>query len=279
MKSVKLFFLFLFLSFTLFAKTNIAYQQVLIAKTAKIKNLYKIKKRLSLLKIGIIVRKSNNKYFIYSKKFRNPKYAYYTLRKVRKYFPHAIIIKHYKKEIKQKKKTKPVPFQQKNQNKTEKNFFVALSSGTTTINGGTSDYLADKINNNDITYSLALGYYLKNYVFTDVTYLNSCSTDIKLDSLYMTLNYQHNLLKNTDGYIGGILGISLLRFDSSLQASTSKSFAIGWQFGIKYNIYNSIDLFMGYQGIKIDHKADMKTTEYINLTYIHNLDFGVIYKF
>jgi len=283
MRSSKLFFLFLFLSLTLFAKTNIAYQQILIAKTSKIQNVYRIKKRLSLLKIGIVVKKSNHKYLIYSKKIGNPKYTHYLLRKIKRFFPYARVLTRYKqqkiKTIKNNKHNNTIKRSSVIKQQKKNDFFIDLSVGITTISGETSDYLASKINNNDKTYSLETGYYIDNNIFLTLTYLNSFTTDIKLDSLYMTFNYQHNLLNNINGYVGGILGVSLLRFDPSLQASTSKSFAIGWQFGIKYNIYNSIDLFTGYEGIKIDHKADIKTTEYINLTYIHNLDFGVIYKF
>jgi len=268
----------LFFSFNLLATTNISYQQVLIAKTSKIKNLYQIKKRLSLLKIGIIIKKSNNKYFVYSKKITKPQYAKYILKKIKPSFPHAIILTHnINKKIK-KTTSNPVHNKKLTKNR-EKNFFIDLSVGVTTISGETSDYLASKINNDDTTYSLEGGYYITNKIFTTITYLNSFTTDISLDNLYMSLNYQYNLFSKTNLYIGAIVGVSLLRFDPSLEASNSTSAAFGWQVGLKYNLYNSFDIFTGYQGIKIDHKADIKTTEYINLTYIHNINFGIIYKF
>jgi len=278
MRFFKISILFLFFSLNLLATTNLSYQQVLIAKTSKIKTLYTIKKRLSLLKIGIIVKKSNNKYLVYSKKFRNPKYAKYVLQKVTKSFPHAIIISHYKN--KKGKKSIVVKTAKNSSKQQEKNnFFIDIGVGLTTISGETSDYLASKINNDDTTYSLEAGYFIDDNIFTTITYLNSFTTDISLDNLYLTLNYQYNIFKKTDIYLGGLFGVSLLRFEQSLEADNSTSLAVGWQTGIKYNIYNSLDLFLAYEGIKIDHNVDIKTTEYIKLTYIHNLNFGLIYRF
>jgi len=288
MKIIKISVILLILSTLLYANSNV-YRQILISKTSKIKNLQLIKKRVNSLNIGIIIKKSNNKYFVYSKKIKSKKYATYLLKKLKHYFPSAIILTYtynppnIKKRVKiannkkiKKRKTK----KKRSIKKSYKPFFVGTAFGMDSISGKTSNYLASKINNDDTTYALESGYYFYENIFSSIKYLNSFTSDISLDSLYSSLNYEVTIMPKTKLYAGAILGLSLLRFEKPKDASDSKSILYGWQIGTNYSFYRYLDIFVSYEGLSINHSVDLSSSdEYIKLTYIHNLSLGVRYKF
>jgi len=288
MKIIKISVILLILSTLLYANSNV-YRQILISKTSKIKNLQLIKKRVNSLNIGIIIKKSNNKYFVYSKKIKSKKYAIYLLKKLKPYFPSAIILT-YTKNTKKSKKIELKNKKTKNKNLNTittkkiqnryKDFFIATAFGMDSISGKTSNYLASKINNDDTTYAFESGYYFYENIFSSIKYLNSFTSDISLDSLYSSLNYEVTIIPKTKLYAGAILGLSLLRFEKPKDASDSKSILYGWQIGTNYSFYRYLDIFVSYEGLSINHSVDLSSSdEYIKLTYIHNLSLGIRYKF
>ena len=110
--------------------------------------------------------------------------------------------------------------------------------------------------------------------------MDSSTADIALTTIYTSLNYNQNFSKNFDAFAGVLLGYSTLSLPK-LDSTASTSPSIGLQVGGSYNIYESMDLYLAYQGFSVDHamKFNDALSEDLTFSFIHNIQLGVRYRF
>ncbi len=238
-------------------------KHILITKTSKKSNLKLIKSRLNSLNIKMFVKKSNAKYLVYSGKYRSKKSARYALKKIKRYFPSALIIEN------QRKTKTPEPTAETS------NIFIAGALGFANINESSSY----GYENGGISYALEAGYIFNKNIFISLGYLNSSTSDIKMHSIYTSANYKINFTKNLGLYIGIIGGYGTLELSGYEQSSASCSILAGVQVGTSYSIYEDIDIYLAYQGISLDHVINMDNSSSIEFDFLHNLQLGIQYKF
>ncbi len=243
----------IFFNIQLFALQS--YQQILITKTAKKSYLNAIKHQLDLMNVKMYIKKIDSYYLIYSGKYSNEDRAKYTLLKIKRKFPSALLLK---------KKQDKVFNQLQNKN----NFFISAAIGISEIKeDGTS-------------YTIETGYILNENFFTSLAYLNSSTCDLGIDNIYLSFNYNYNLTKDNDLYIGLIAGYSSLQLTGYTQSSASSSTLLGLQVGSSYSFNQKLALFIAYQGINLDHKIELlEDSSSLSFHFIHNMQVGIKYKF
>lgn len=256
------------------------YKQILIAKTSKQTNLIAIESKLTSMKIAAYIKKMPHYYLVYSRKSQNYTLLQNYLKRIKHYFPSAIIISDVsRKTQKQIKKTSIVKYPTKVLQETNSTkMFVSVSLGLNSISGKTDNLLASKINNNNSSYAFAAGYYHNENIFLGFGYLNSFSTDIALDSLYASINYELPITDTLSVYSGVLLGVSILRLNDFKGASDSYSVLLGGQVGVEYALYKDVELFGAYQAMSINHNVAL-TDSSIEFSFIHNVQMGIKYNF
>lgn len=231
------------------------YEQIIITKTSYKSNLRVIKHQLDYIHVKMFVQKFKSDYIIYSGKYKNYTTALSALRLIKHYFKYARIIKHDKHSVNKKEKL-------------DKKFFINFALGEYSLTGGGS--------NSGLSYMLESGYVYDKDIFVSLAYLSNSSGDVSVSNIYSSLNYTMNFNKNIDLYAGGLLGYSTLQ-KSGFSSSTSILFGI--EFGATYKVYDDWDIFTAYQGIDVNHIVKINATTDLKLGFIHNLQFGVKYKF
>jgi len=132
-------------------------------------------------------------------------------------------------------------------------------------------------------YALEIGYRFENDLFTSVEYMRVDSSDITMDSILVSLNYQLLETKYAP-YLGVSLGHSMMTRDHSPIANVnysdvqSESLIGGFNFGLIYNDYESLKPYIAYSYLMMDHKASLITStgkSTLEHTKLHNLKIGV----
>jgi len=308
MKFLTSILIIFFIHTVLYASTT--YKRIWITQTKNKSDINLIKTKLAKMHIGTYVKESHGIYKIYSFKYKNYDALLYDTKRVRRVFKNAkmlkitetftqkIVQKQKKDKLLLKPKKQKVIQPQKDLSKKQKNptvqktfltqllsqdknkVFMTFSFGANSISATTNNILAKSIDNNSFGYRLEGGYQLNKNLFFTLSYLNSFTHDIFLDSIYLGINYNYKIDKKYSVYAGVVSGISLLRLDKYKDAQDSKSILYGVQFGTIYLVDKNIDLFLAYQPVKINHKVEFRDTNlYIQFNVIHNIEMGIKYNF
>ena len=256
---------------------NKSSQQILIAKTSHKKRLSAIYSKIHALHIAIVIRKRKSYYLIYSKKYTHFKRLKRDLKKLKRYFPSAIVVKTTKKI---KKSLPPITkkrAQTPQKSRLSPDSFGAINVGYNSISGKTNNLLASKIDNAALSYSFEIGHFYTKNIFVTASYINSSTDDISLNTLTTSLNYTMRIDKEMEVYGGLIVGVDRVSMHAYTN-DTSYALALGGQVGILYDIYKNTKLFTTYQGISINNSLKIDNST-IQFSFIHNVVFGISYAF
>ncbi len=242
--------------------TSLSAQRIMITKTSHKSNLQEIHTILQKIHVNMYVKKSNNHYIVYSKKYASSKQSNYKLKQIKHYFPSAYIES---PKNKPKKKVKDVAFYR---------YFLALHGAKSSI---TTDDI-NITNTKGYSYSVEAGYYFTEYLYSSVIYEISDTKDIKLSNFYGSLNYNYEIIENMNLYAGLLIGHSKLTLNID-NATPSTSLALGGQIGMSYNILKFLPISLTYQLLTLDHKIIYDTTLERKFTQLQSFKFGLGYKF
>ena len=236
------------------------YEQLIITKTSSKSSLKSIKQKLDALHVKMFVQKSDNYYKVYSQKFKDKESANQALNKVQSVFPYARVILHDNEE----------EIQSKN------DFFVGLALGyhKLTTNSGAST--------SGMSYTLEAGYNYSRQINSTLGYLNTSTSDADINNIYTALNYNFDVSEDFDIYVGALVGYSTLKLKNFTSSSASSAVLLGIQTGLMYNLSDSVGFYTAYQGLSLGHKVDVTqgaTTSSVDVSFLHNLQIGVQYKF
>ncbi len=265
---MKLFMLFLYvgiLSLPLLA------QRVIVTKTANKHNLKPIHAKLQTLHIKMYVKKYKNYYFIYTKEYQTKDRAEINLRKVQTLFPSAKLER--KKKIEKKEEEIALTSQK------ERKWIVGVGIGSSSIKGDIDQKIS--FNDSGTTYSLKVGYFLKKYLLSTLSYSSSSVKQTTISNFYFSENYYHNIAQNSNIYIGALLGYSSLIITSE-HSTPSGSAMYGMQIGVSYDMFGYIPLSLSYQGIFLNHTISFTSTTQtrdINTNFQNVVELGIAYKF
>lgn len=246
---MKLFILFLsvgIFSLPLFA------QRVIVTKTADRNNLRAINAKLATLQVKMYVKKSDNYYFIYTKEYQTEARAEVALQKIKRFFPYARVLKERKLN--------------KIEKKSEKNWIAEVRLGNSSIDSYSG-----------MEYSLKAGYFLNKNFLSTLSYSSTSAGQTEISNFYFAEDYYYNVIKNSNIYIGALLGYSSLTLD--LKNSTpSTSVMYGIELGTSYDITDALALSFTYQTIMLDHSISFpKSTLTVDSQNV--IELGIAYKF
>lgn len=239
---------------------NQDYEQIIITKTSSKSSLGSIKQKLNALNIKMFVQKSDNYYKVYSQKFSDKKSANQALNKLRDSFPYARLLLHDNVEKKND----------------INDFFIGFALGfhkLTTNNSSSSSGLS---------YALEAGYNYTRHINSTLAYLNTSTSDVDINNIYTSLNYNFDVSEDFDIYMGGLVGYSTLKLKNFTSSSASSAILLGIQTGVMYNFSDSIGFYTAYQGLSLGHKVDVTagaTTSSVDVSFLHNIQIGVQYRF
>lgn len=275
------FTLLVFLTFP--SISNAAYTYIKVTKTKNINQLNSIKSNLKRLGQTSTHRTTKTGYVIYSGPYKNSTSAKYTLKKIKRFFPYATIVKTKTKPTTKKvikRKTTKTP-------KQKQKFFVGgalgYSKSVLTYTGGTKlDYPPKETG---ISYDLHLGYNFKKDMFITLGYLRTDTSDIVFDNFYSSLNYKFVKFDNLSPYFGLLAGYSKLTWNkapianATSKSSVSDSFFGGTQVGVIYDGYESFSLYANYQCLFVNHSTAINVSDKLEHKTLNNIQLGVQYSF
>jgi hypothetical protein len=241
----------------LFLSSAQAYEQLIITKTSNERNLNAINNQLKSINIKMYVQKKENYFLIYSQKFADKQSAKNALASVKRYFPYARVVASPKSSSDKQKKEK-----------SSRNIFVSLGLGnasSSSTDGSTSG----------MSYMLEGGYYFTSNIFAKITYLNSATTDIDMQSFYGSLGYNYNFLEDFGLYGGVLFGYGTLALSGDIKTSDSSSFIYGGEIGLSYDVLEYLSLYAAAEYMAFEHII----TDYTTFDSTLNMQVGVSYKF
>ncbi len=265
-----------------------SFTYIKVTNTTNVNKLKKIKYTLSKLGQKTTHRTTKTKYIVYSGPYANNKSAKNALRKVKRYYPYAKIVKT-NKELQSYKKTKKVA-QTTQSSKNDKKYFVGFAFGYSSApvsNSGQIDLFLPK--EQGISYDLSIGLHLKESFVLSAGYLRVDTKDVLFDNYYTSISYKFTPFNNFTPYVGVLGGYSQLTWNrnpldnSTTNASNkSDSFFGGTQVGGIYDGYEIVSLYVNYQCLFLNHATTVKTaTQSSELKHktLHNIQVGVRYSF
>ena len=239
---------------------NQEFEQLIITKTSNKSTLSSIKHTLDRVHVKMFVQKSGAYYIVYSQKFKTQKEAQYALTRVQQTFPYARLLLH------------------DNLNKKESynDFFIGVALGTHKLTTKNSD------SSSGISYTLEVGYNYTRHINSSLAYLNTSTSDADINNIYTALNYNFDISEDFDIYVGGLVGYSTFKLKNFASSSQSSAILLGIQTGVMYNFSKSIGFYTAYQGLSLGHTVDVTvgaTTSSVDVSFLHNLQVGVAYRF
>jgi len=258
-----------------------SFDRILITKTTKKSALKSIKQKLDALRVKMFVQKISTGYYVYSDKFFDKDKSKMVLKNIKTRFPYAKIVtvsgSNSKDAIDPSSNST-----QKNKNK--KNFYISLAAGNASTSGSTNSDEASQLENSGLSYSLDGGYYLEDYLYASIGYLDTSTDDITMNNYYSSINYNYNVVGKLDIYTGILLGYSSLKVGEPFNSSASTALLYGAQLGTSYNFFNTIKLFCAYQFLMADHSinvTDLTENENYKIEFSStgNISLGVGYRF
>ncbi len=280
-------FLFLF-SLLIPTVSYASFIYIKVTNTTNTNKLKKIKSTLNKLAQKTTHRTTKTKYIVYSGPYTNSKSAKKALRKVKRYYPYAKIVKT-NKELQSYKQTKKA-IQTTPHSKNDKKYFLGLAFGYSSApvsNSGQIDLFLPK--EQGISYDLSIGLHLKESFILSGGYLRVDTKDVLFDNYYTSLSYKFTPFNNFTPYIGVSGGYSQLTWNrnpldnSTTNASNkSDSFFGGTQIGAIYDGYETLSLYINYQCLFLNHATSVKTataSSELEHSTLQNIQFGVRYSF
>ena len=265
MKLSNLFLSSLLLSVPLFA------DRVMITKTAKKENLKQIQYKLKKVNTKMYVKKTDYGYLIYSKDYASLLETKKSLKKIKLYFPTAYVTNTSKMHTAKKEtQKKEIPKQKKTP------YFVNLSYGMSSIIVDSTGNPSQSNSGN--TFGVDGGYYFDDSFYCSLAYLSTSSDSITTSTLYGSVDYKYDIMKDTDIYAGVLLGYSSLDL-KEIDSSSSTSFAFGVEAGVSYEITPNIPLSLTYQNLLFDHTINLAGGAKLSANALHNFKLSVGYKF
>ncbi|MEA2100099.1 MAG: outer membrane beta-barrel protein [Campylobacterota bacterium] len=254
------------------------YKRILITKTLSENSLKEIKSKLNTLNIKMYLKRShrnnNYYYYVYSKKYKNNRYLQRDLKKIKTIFKNAYMLGN-KKSL-----------AMGDENSTDKDneialspYFMSATLGFASIGGSSDNASFNQLNSSGLSYGLEGGYILYDNIFISLG-INSSSSDVRLNNIYLSSYYQYNPTKNIGLYGGMLVGYSILELNNYKYTEPSTSSSVGLQLGFKYSFDKNLSLFTSYQGLLMDHVIEINDDDSeIKFNFMHNLQFGILYRF
>lgn len=253
-----------------------ASERIMITKTSKKSNLALINAKLKKVNVKMYVKKIDSTFFIYSGEYKNNNSANKALKYIRKTFPSAYVI------LKNENTKEPQKVDNSKEllEEDDSSFFLSLALGNATIDNSL-DENSVITENSSISYTLEGGYILNENIFFSVAYMNSSTSDMNINNLYLSASYKINPINDLGVYAGILGGYSTLELsiDSAESVAPASSMLYGIQAGVNYDIYENIAIFTTYQGLSINHVITENDTPSIEFSFIHNLQLGILYRF
>jgi len=278
---LRFIFITIFLSiFVLNLSAEDAYKRIIITKTLKESSLKEIKMKLDAIGIAMYVKKSwhnnNYNYYVYSKKYDSDYMIKKDLKNIRTMFKSAYIIEK-KKEVVHKKEKKATKI---SSHTPLSPYFIGVNLGFDNISGTSSSSSSTETSSSGVSFGIEGGYVVDDDISISLGYLNTSSSDISINNLYISGLYKITNYDEIDIYGGLLLGYSILELTNFKYTKPSSSSLAGLQFGAKYNFDKNIAFFTNYQGMMMDHivKITDDNSE-IKFSFIHNLQLGLLYRF
>ena len=269
---MKIFKFFLLISILVANVT--ASERIMITKTSKKSNLKLINNKLQKVNVKMYVKKIDSSYYIYSGQYKNDISVNKALKYIKKIFPSAYIILKNKKEVKIENPNTTID---KDNNSS---FFLSLALGSATIdNSLDKNSIIVEPENSGMSYTLEGGYVLNENIFFSFAYLNSSTSDVDINNVYVSASYKINPMKDLGIYAGVLGGYSGLVLNNYEDSTSSTSMLYGLQLGINYDLFEDMSIFTSYQGLSMNHVISDDTTSGIEFNLIHNLQLGILYRF
>jgi len=263
-----------------------ASERIMITKTSKKSNLALINAKLKKVNVKMYVKKIDSTYFIYSGQYKNNNSANKALKYIRKTFPSAyVILKNENTKEPQKVDNSNVTLIKEDNSKEvleedDSSFFLSLALGSATIDNSLDENsVITEPENSSISYTLEGGYILNENIFFSVAYINSSTSDIDINNLYLSASYKINPTNDLGVYAGILGGYSALTLNGYEDSTASSSMLYGVQLGLSYDVYEDLAIFTTYQGLSMNHVITDENSLGIEFSLIHNLQLGILYRF
>ena len=260
MKKIARVFLLLSLLVPLFLGAD---SYIMVTSTKNAKTLNKIKAKMKKMGLKPVHKKTKSAYVIYSGPYKDTKQASIEKRKITKYFPSAKIIDFGSKNS-QTKESETTDISSKQQG----GFHVGASIGYASVKSTVSGDEA-KINmlpdTSGLAYGVDLGYTFANGIDISIAYMIADTNSLTYANGYGSINYRYYTTSDFTPYIGLGGGYSFLTWniksvnDASAPDSTSAMYGI--QTGVIYNLNESVGLNLYYNGMMMDHVANIIDTD------------------
>lgn len=293
------FFVYLFLvSLMIPSALSASYIYIKATATTSPKQVKSMKSKIRSLGSNSTHISTKNRYIIYAGPYKNSKSAKYNLKKLKKYFPHAVVVK-VKKPINKRSSRKKVNYAKKERKPearralpttSKNNYFVGAALGyssTPLIHNGNVDLYLPK--STGISYDINGGLNLQKNFFLTAGYLRSDATDIVFDNIYASINYSFLQFDKFTPYAGLVAGYSTITWNrnpitnTTNEASNSSSSSFGGtQIGIIYDGFKDFSLYSNYQCLFMRHNTVVyldDTASNLEHKTLHNLQFGARYNF
>ena len=215
MKIIFMSILLLMLSSSILGADN---SYIRITSTKSKSTLIAIKHKLQSMGLPMMFKTTTRSYNVYSGPYKTLKHSRYALKKIKRYFPKAIVIQTTTKP--EKKQIKSQLLHTKKEKKTKTNIIfdykfyttiaLAYSSAPSshTIETGTVNVITP--NNKGINISLEGGVDLKHNFNTGIGYMHVGTTDLVFNNIYGVLNYEFKSFSHFTPYFGVLVGYSAL---------------------------------------------------------------------
>ena len=248
----------LFLS-SLLLSIPLSADRIMITKTAKKEDLKQIQYKLKKVNTKMYVKKTGSGYVVYSKEYTSSLETIKSLKKLKRYFPNAYVKKTSKKET---------PIQ------TKTPYFVNVSYGLSNMSVEVTGQASQSNSGNN--FGIDGGYYISDSLYCSLAYVNTSSDSLTTSTFYGSVDYKYNIMKDTDVYVGAIVGYSSLAVTGG---GSSTSPAVGFELGTSYEVIKNIPLALTYQNLLFDQKAAYGTNSELSVNMLHNFKLSVGYKF
>ena len=250
----------LFLS-SLLLSIPLSADRIMITKTAKKEDLKQIQYKLKKVNTKMYVKKTGSGYVVYSKDYASSQETKQSLKKLKRYFPNAYVKKTSKKET---------PIQ------TKTPYFVNISYGMSSMSVDSTGNASQSNSGNG--FGIDGGYYFDDSFYCSLAYLSTSSDSLTTSTLYGSVDYKYDIMKDTDIYAGVLLGYSSLDL-KGVNSSASTSVALGFELGASYEVTPNVPLALTYQNLLFNHTVDLGGGKELSANMLHNFKLSVGYKF
>lgn len=297
MRLMGLIFLFIML-FSSVSNASAIY--IKVTDTASTKKLKQVKYTLKRLGLSSPHKTTRTKYIVYSGPYKNSRSAGNALKKIKRYYPYARLIRpnnnNKTKTTTKKQATNKTSVPSVSKSKQDIGPFVGASLGyssTPLTHTGKFEIFLPK--ENGISYGATVGNTFKNNIFISANLLRSDTNDLIFNNYYASINYMFGPFRSFSPYIGALIGYSQLIWNMNPldntkndSSNSSESLFVGTQIGAKYKVYEKTSIYINYQCLYMDQTTKLtittvgtteEETSLLKHNSLHNLQLGVQYSF